>query len=457
MALNRVVPGAQASGSNTGSHTGNRVENNGPNGLNGMDRPQAAGNPIGLAAISSGQRARWTLGKMAGRSATMERLFLQMRYLAKHLRLALIEGERGTGKLLTAETLHGLGSGSGFVACPAEQFLCSGAAEIEQARGGTLYLSRVEMLNHEQQGQLLHLLQWVQQQHALSGREGRGGALLRPGPVQPEHAIATPRAVIVSSERALRPLVLYGKFRGDLYQQLSAVQLLLPPLRDRREDVAMLVELFVARFAEQYGKPMRGVAQDVLPHLLAYNWPGNVGELETVVSRAARRAEGEWLRGSDIVLPATDPAGHTGLSLAPALVSGPQWAPRAIEMAAPRQDGSQQDGLQRRTIAGAGQPAPGPVESMDAESNAAQHESFDPNLDHAILRHIRRVLAGVDGNKLRAARLLGISRSTLYRLLDGDAASGRPLETGAMQAPRMEPRLGMVRQQPMLEQSSRQL
>ena len=429
MALNRSVPGAQAAGSDRGSN--------------------AESTTGSLAAISSGQRVRWTLGQMVGRSAAMERLFLQMRYLSKHLRLALIEGERGTGKLLAAETLHelSLSRSSGFVACPAAQFLEDGgsAARIEQARGGTLYLSQLELLNHEQQGRLLHLLEWVQQQHARSGglRQAEG---------------AMPRALLLSSRRALRPLVLYGKFRGDLYQQISAVHLLLPPLRDRREDVAMLVEVFLARVARQYGKPLRGAAQEVLPHLLAYGWPGNLAELQAIISRAAARAEGEWLLGRDVVLPAPENQGaaSSSLVLAPRLGRFPGaaapaiapaiavWPARAIEAFTPPPS------AMGAGAAGQAGPVAGPV-AVQAALDAEGGPRLDPNLDRAILRHIRRVLASVDGNKLRAARLLGISRSTLYRLLDAEAASApagenRPAEN-RIQALRQPPTL----QPPMLQ------
>ena len=444
MALNRTVPGAGAPGiharSDRGSEAGSHAES-----------PWGAG----LSAISSGQRARWTLGSMAGRSAPMERLFLQMRYLGKHLRLALIEGERGTGKLLTAETLHGLSlsRSGGFTACPAAQFLGEGnpAARIEQAREGTLYLSQVDALNHEQQGRLLHLLAWVQQQHARHGLDRRAPG----GLAQQEFSGAMPRAVLVSSVRALRPMVLYGKFRSDLYQQLSAVRLVLPPLRDRREDIAMLAEVFVARCAAQYGRPLRGVAQDALPLLLAHSWPGNVGELEAVLSGAALRAEGEWLRGRDVVLPGLDrPAIHPGtspgagpgaspgtsmgtsmlLAPRPAARPGGQWtAPRdPAARPAGRADLADLSDLSGLSDSSALSAACLPGSGLTGSRDGALDPDLDPNLDRAILRHIRRVLSGADGNKLRAARLLGISRSTLYRMLDADFASSQSAGSGTI-------------------------
>jgi DNA-binding NtrC family response regulator len=307
-------------------------------------------------------KARWMLGEMAGRSPAMERLFLQMRYLANHLRVALIEGENGTGKLLTAKTLHALATGraSGFIPCSASSFLrgnCNGT--LDEARGGTLYLTRVDALTPDEQGKLLHLLEWHQHQHTRNNAE------------------QAPRQILVSCEHPLRGLVLQGRMRADLSYHLTSVRLQLPPLRDRREDVPLLVDYFLEQFARRHGKPLRGLGPGVLPHLLAHGWPGNVRELETTISSGALMCEGQWVRLIDLPL-----------------------------LSAPAQE------------------EPSFTISASHRSNGAKaEEADDPNLDRAILRHIRWVLAGVGGNKLRAARLLGISRSTLYRLLDAGTLS----------------------------------
>ncbi len=311
--------------------------------------PQEAG-----AAV----KTRWMLGEMAGRSPAMERLFLQMRYLANHLRVALIEGESGTGKLLTAKTLHALATGraSGFVPCSAASFLrgnYNGA--LDEARGGTLYLSRVNALTLEEQGKLLHLLEWHQHQHTRNNAE------------------QAPRQILVSCEHPLRGMVLQGQMRADLSYHLTSVRLQLPPLRDRREDVSLLVDHFIEQFSRRHGKPLRGLGPGVLHHLLAHPWPGNVRELETTISSGALMCEGQWIRMIDL----------------PLLSAAAQEEPPTY------------------SVAGSSSPA-----------GSADENTDDPNLDRAILRHIRRILASVGGNKLRAARLLGISRSTLYRLLD---------------------------------------
>jgi DNA-binding NtrC family response regulator len=140
-------------------------------------------------------------------------------------------------------------------------------------------------------------------------------------------------------------------------------------LRERREDIPLLADLFAQRFSDTHGKPIRGLGPQTLPHLYHYSWPGNVRELESVISSASLACHGQWIRPIDLP---------------------------ALRAAAPLPT------------------APEPL------LNSAPDD--DPNLDRAILRHIQRVLARVEGNKLRAAKLLGISRSTLYRLLDNVAA-----------------------------------
>ncbi len=307
-------------------------------------------------------KTRWMLGEMVGRSPAMERLFLQMRYLANHLRVALIEGECGTGKLLAAKSLHALatGRGNGFVPCSAASFLrgtCAGT--LEEARGGTLYLTRVDTLTPEEQAKLLQLLEWHQHQHTRNSAE------------------QAPRQILVSAEHALRGLVLRGQMRADLSYHLTSVRLQLPALRDRREDIALLVEHFLDQFSRRHGKPLRGLGPGVLNHLIMHSWPGNVRELETTISSGALMCEGQYIRLIDLPLlsavPLEEPAPFLGSS------------------------GASGSGADRAD------------------------DPDDPNLDRAILRHIRKVLASVGGNKLRAARLLGISRSTLYRLLDASA------------------------------------
>jgi DNA-binding NtrC family response regulator len=171
-----------------------------------------------------------------------------------------------------------------------------------------------------------------------------------------------PVQVVVGASQSLRRLASQGAVRSDLASHLTAIRFLLPPLHDRREDIPLLAGLFLRQWSFRHDKPIRGFAPGALSRLATHPWPGNVRELQAVVSTAALECPGHWIRPIDI----------------PRL----QWSATAVAPPSP------------------------------------ELPSDDPNLDQAILRHITRVLALANGNKVRAARMLGISRSTLYRLLE---------------------------------------
>ena len=217
--------------------------------------------------------------------------------------------------------------------------------------------------------------------------------------------------------------MLQGKFRSDLQAQLSAVHMVVPPLRDRRGDIPMLAEHFLeqgnTRSRREGGRILRGFAPDLLPWLISQPWAGNVRELENALAQAASRCEGEWLRARDAA-----PAAGT---LSAAAGTPVLWVARPGDIA--RLHGAAHPPLGPRPLS---RIVPGPAAgdgyngSHEAHRDPDFDSSLDPNLDRAIMRHIRRVLADVGGNKLRAARLLGISRSTLYRLLDADQPRRTP-------------------------------
>jgi len=309
------------------------------------------------AASLAVENPEWSLGAMVGRSPVMQRLFAQIRSTAPHLRIATVEGESGAGKTAAARTLHALGpAASGiFLPCPATQFFEQLPAVIREARDGTLLLSHIEDLSPNQQARLLDFLQWLDHQHARH---------------MPDSA---PRQVFFSSNLPVRKLVSAFALRIDLANRLTVIRFTVPPLRERREDIPLLAGYFAQRFSATHNKPVRGLGPQALPRLLTHLWPGNVRELESIIHAAALECEGQWIRPIDIP------------SLSPSFSAHP-LAP-----------------------SGAGANGHGP---------AHDNPDDDPSLDHAIHRHITLVLARVDGNKLRAARLLGISRSTLYRLLD---------------------------------------
>jgi DNA-binding NtrC family response regulator len=306
---------------------------------------------------------------MVGRSPVMQRLFSQMRHTARHLRVATIEGETGTGKTLAARTLHEYGHDSApnaqspFIPSLASRFFeaqstialvgtrpapgpeFAGIPTLKQSCRGTLVLTGIDDLQPAHQVRLLELLQWIDHQHMLRALD------------------SIPRQLLCLSSRPIRELAAAGTLRSDLAGRLTAMRFTMPPLRERREDISLLADLFIRQFAAQHGKPMRGLGPQSLPRLVQHIWPGNVRELESVISTACLSCEGQWIRPIDI----------------------PAFAPTLVSP--------------NRTL-----------------SNPVPDD--DPNLDRAIVRHVQRVLTRAEGNKLRAAKLLGISRSTLYRLLD---------------------------------------
>jgi two-component system response regulator AtoC len=317
------------------------------------DKQGLALSPVGRLGAEPFQPAtappeKWTLGPMAGRSAPMQHLFTRMRCTAPHFRLVNIEGESGAGKMLAAQTLHGLGpaSAGAFVPCLAAEFLESPEARWKEIRGGMVYLSRVDELNPDQQRRLRDFLDRSAHERLRF------------------HTSSGPLQVVAGSAQPLRRLAAAGAFRSDLANHLTAIRFVLPPLRDRRDDIPLLAGLFLGNWSHQNDKPLRGFAPGTLNRLLAHPWPGNVRELESVIVAAALECSGQWIRPIDI----------------------------------PRLDW--------------------PLSAPDPASQELSAD--DPNLDRAILRHIVRVLARANGNKVRAARMLGISRSTLYRILDPD-------------------------------------
>jgi DNA-binding NtrC family response regulator len=155
-------------------------------------------------------------------------------------------------------------------------------------------------------------------------------------------------------------------FREDLFYRLSMVEITLPKLSDRREDIPLLLKHFVSKFSKQYGKPIRGITRRAQTLLLKYSWPGNIRQLENVIGNACMMAETDVVDVGDL-----DPTVRT----------------------APPLD--------------------------DAEAIT---------LDDVCRVHARRILKQVQGNKAQAAQMLGVSRSTLYKLLE-DAASEDPTQT----------------------------
>jgi two-component system response regulator HydG len=319
---------------------------------------------------------------MLGRSPAMQEVFSLIQRLAPHAKVVLITGETGTGKELAARAFHQAGTRRSrpFVTinCSAvvdtlfesELFghvrgAFTGAVEskpgvFEAAQGGTLFLDEVGELPLSVQAKLLRALEY--------------GEVQRVGSLQPKRVDV---AVIAATNRDLRAEVAAGRFRGDLFYRLNVVELPLPPLRDRREDIPYLTAEFLRECAARMKKPVQGLTPAAERQLLAARWDGNVRELKNVIERACMLSDGTLVSEREL-----------------AGAFGPERAEpaHAFRTAAQR--------LREHDSGGTA-----PLEEVERE-------------------HILEVLRQVNGNRMAAAKVLGISRRALYRRLDRHHLTG---------------------------------
>src|SRR5436305_11166225 len=234
----------------------------------------------------------------------------------------LITGETGTGKELVARAIHRRSKRShralvavNCAALPAsliaselfghEKGAFTGALQrrvgrFELAEGGSTFLDEVAEIPSEVQASLLRVLQ--------------EGTFERVGGSQP---IATDARVIAATNRELAAAVAAGTFRNDLFYRLNVFPIAMPPLRQRREDIPILVEYFAARYAARLGKRFQSIEKSSMDRILAYSWPGNVRELQNVIERAAILSEGDVLRVDEPLL------GSMGVPASPATLPLP--------------------------------------------------------------------------------------------------------------------------------------
>jgi transcriptional regulator with GAF, ATPase, and Fis domain len=276
----------------------------------------------------------------------------------------LLTGESGTGKELVARMIHARSDRADkpFVAinCAAlpetlleselfgiERGVATGvearAGKFETAQGGTLFLDEIGDMPPSLQAKLLRVLQ-EREIERVGGR--------RRVPIDVR--------VLAATHARLPERIARGEFREDLYYRLRVVEIALPPLRERREDIPRLVRHFLERFAAREGKDVPTLDRDGYAAILGHDFPGNIRELENLLEGAAALSQGGTIRREDL-----------------------QWLP--------------QPGLRL------------------AEPASPIGEDEIPDLRALENRHIQRVLRLAGGNKSRAARLLGISRRTLYR------------------------------------------
>jgi formate hydrogenlyase transcriptional activator len=246
--------------------------------------------------------------EIVGGSRSLCRLLAQVNKVASTDTTVLITGETGTGKELVARALHrhSRRADHAFVAvnCAAlpanliaselfghEKGAFTGAVtrrigRFELADGGTLFLDEAGDLPPEVQVALLRVLQEGELQR-VGGNE--------------THSVDV--RVVAATNRDLGADAEAGRFRSDLYYRLAVFPIQVPALRERRDDIPLLVEYFAARIGPRLGKRFRVVARESMEHLKAYAWPGNVRELQNVVERAAILSDGDTLRFDQLLLP----------------------------------------------------------------------------------------------------------------------------------------------------------
>jgi DNA-binding NtrC family response regulator len=324
------------------------------------------------AYLRSQLEQRYRIDGLVGTSRVMRDLYHLLQTVAATSSTVLITGETGTGKELAARALHHNSPrrGNRFVAIncsaipetllEAELFghvrgaftgaVATRQGRLEQANKGTLFLDEIGTMSPALQAKLLRVLQEREFER-----------------VGDSHTIKIDVRVIAATHSDLERMVADGSFRQDLYYRLNVIPVKLPPLRDRRDDIPLLVQHFLQKLCADLERETVTMSQDAMRHLMAYSWPGNVRQLENIVERALAFSKGR---------PQIDVA-----DLGPEIVEPRGETPRDESWL--------------------------PDEGLD-------FESYIGGLELAL---IRRSLQKTHGNKRQAAKLLNLKRTTLIEKL----------------------------------------
>jgi len=300
-----------------------------------------------------------------GRSPAMVEVFEMVRKVARHYTNVLLVGPTGSGKELVAKSIHQMSpvSQQRFAVCNCSAMVdtllesqlfghlrgaFTGATDtrpglFEYANGGAVFLDEVGETSLAMQAKLLRVIQNREIQRVGSPEVRRVDVRL-----------------IAATNRDLRAEVLAGRFREDLFYRLSTIQIRVPSLSERLDDIPLLIQYFLKKYNEAYSKQIQGLTRRTQAVLLQHAWPGNVRELENVISCACLTSVNEFIDVDDLPENLQKPAGR---------------------------DGHAQDSWR-----------PLPLEEIRRQ-------------------HIRRVLDACAGNRVRAAQMLGIGRTSLYRFL----------------------------------------
>ena len=379
-----------------------------------------------------------------GEHSSIHAVLLKIEQLAHVSSTVLVEGESGTGKELVARAIHDLSArrGKPFIAvnCAAlpetlleselfghEKGAFTGAAErrlgrFELADGGTIFLDEVGDMPHSTQVKLLRVLE---------ERE-----FYRVGGAAP---IRVDVRVVTATNRSLKTLMETGEFRQDLFYRLNVLSIYLPPLRERRSDIPILVRRFIHEFSRQHDRPFRGIGPEALQILVDAPWPGNVRQLRNLVESMVVLAPTSEIRPSDIPADIREPGRDRLLPVrAPGLareVSGQELqyiVQTLIDLRLQVEDLRRriEDRPQRVEVIEVPRtdvPMAEYVEEVDAGEAAARGGGSPPEsvvlyrtgmrMEEVERAAIEAALRDTRGNRRRAAEMLGIGERTLYRKL----------------------------------------
>ncbi len=337
---------------------------------------------------------------IVGRSDPMQNVFKLIGQLAASDATALITGESGTGKELVARAIyhHSKRLTKPFLAinCAAipenlleselfghEKGAFTGAAtqrigKFEQCHGGTIFLDEIGDMSLPTQTKILRVLQ--------SGTFERVGG---------NQSVTVDVRVIAATNKPLEQAVANREFREDLFYRLNVVRVQMPPLRERRSDIRLLVNYFLKKFSRQSGQKPKSIATDALAALEAHRWPGNVRELENVIERALVVAKGDAILFADLPVELT---GVTGSALAA--------APTA-------------DAASSATAAMSAVVTAETLPTLARQLFKWARESSSLKVIPAVERElIVQAMQETGGNQVQAAKILGITRATLRKRLE---------------------------------------